>query len=312
MQPITVYRGLGIASKRHLRGSLSQTVCLLCSEPLYPALMFSWQCSDFKCLWTYHHTPAYNYEDAERLLRRLMYPGDPTGYPRTLRPPDNNGSITPPAQLPAAQPPPPTQPVPTQSATQSTKIHCATPDCYTMSRNRTQGSRSCIENRCKKCCVQAAGNAMRGGYPRKACHTHSQSEIMARQMPTPVPEPQPIQGTQDPIATANEVQIAAPSTPPFPPQLETPTPLRPPQTNATIRPVPVAASQVQRVEPRALAQPVGGTWAAKRSKAILEAQSIKTLKVQQHEMDEQQKRTCVLVVYHTVRVCPSILCDCSC
>jgi hypothetical protein len=225
MQPITVYRGLGVASKRHLRGSLSQTVCLFCPEWLYPALMYFWQCSNFQCLWTFHHTPAYYYEDAERLLRRLMYPGDPTEYPRTLRPPDNNASIVPPAQLPAAQPPLPTQLVSTQSATQSTKIYCATPDCYTMSRNRTQGSRSCIENKCKKCCVQAAGNAMKGGHPRKACHTHFQSEIMACRLPTPIPESQPIQGTQDLMAAASEVHIVARSTPPLSPQSETPAPV---------------------------------------------------------------------------------------
>ena len=289
-KPITVHRGLGVASKRHLRGSLSQTVCLLCSEWLFPVLMDFLQCPDFQCLWTYHHTPAYNYEDAERFLRRLIYPGDPTGYPRTLRPPDSN-AIVPPVQPPMSQLPPPTQLVPsTQAPTQSTKIHCMTPNCYTMSRNRTQGSRSCIKNKCKKCCVLAAGNAMRSGHARKACHTHSQSEIMACRMPVPVPgvpEPQPITRTQNLTPAAGEVQGSAPSTPPLPPQSETSALVPLPQPRANTHPVPAAASQVPHVEPRGLAQPVGGTWANKRSNAILEAQSIKT---------------CVLVVYYTVRV----------
>jgi hypothetical protein len=93
---------------------------------------------------------------------------------------------------------------------------------------------------------------------------------------------------------------------PPPPQSETPAPV--PLAQSTFL-VPAAASQVQHVEPRGLAQPVGGTWAKKRNNAILEAQSIKTLKVQQHEMDEQQKRTCMLVVYHTVRVLFYLFCD---
>lgn len=120
----------------------------------------------------------------------------------------------------------------------------------------------------------------------------------------PVPEPQPIPGTQD-LTAAGEAQ--GPGLTP-PPQSETPAPVPLPQTT---HPIPAASSQVpsQHVEPRGLAQPVGGTWANKRSNAISEAQSIKTLKVQQHEMYEQQKRTCVLVVYHTVCVHFIILYD---
>ena len=118
-------------------------------------------------------------------------------------------------------------------------------------------------------------------------------------MPVPIPEPQPVPGSQDLTAVAREVPVSAPSTPSLQPQ--PPAPVPPPQPSATSRPVP-AASQVQHVEPHGIAQPVGGTWANRRSNAILEAQAIKTLKVQQHEMDEQQKRTCVLVVYHTVCV----------
>jgi hypothetical protein len=150
---------------------------------------------------------------------------------------------------------------------------------------------------------------MRSGHARKACHTHTQPEIMAGRMPVPVHEPQHIPGTHDITAAAGEVQGSelARSTPrsPLSPSIQPKTPASvplPSQPRATARPVHAAASQFQHVEPRGLAQPVGGTWASKRSNAISEAHSIKTLKGQQHEMDEQQKRTCMLVVYHTVRV----------
>jgi hypothetical protein len=166
-----------------------------------PVLIDFLQFSDFQCLCTYHHTPAYNYKDSECFLKHFIDPGDPTGYPQTLCPSDSN-AIAPPVQLPVLHPPPLMQPVPTQSA----KITCATPNCYTMSRNPMQGSRSCIGNKCKKCCVLAAGNAMRSRYARKACQTgmHSQSEIMAGRMSVPIPERQHIPGTQD--FTAGKVQ----------------------------------------------------------------------------------------------------------
>src|SRR5271168_4979603 len=38
---------------------------LLSGQMMYPLLTAFLQCSDFKCLWTYHHTPAYVSEDAE-------------------------------------------------------------------------------------------------------------------------------------------------------------------------------------------------------------------------------------------------------
>ena len=54
------------------------------------------------------------------------------------------------------------------------------------------------------------------------------------------------------------------------------------------------------MQPRGLAQPVGGTWAKNLNQAELQRQYTKNLKVQQHAMDEQMKRTCLFVVYHTV------------
>ena len=118
---------------------------------------------------------------------------------------------------------------------------------------------------------------------------------MARRMSILVPKSQPISGTQVLTAAASEVQNSIPLDPSLlsshQPESETPAiPVPPPQPRATPRPEPVVATQIQHVEPRGLAQPVGRTWANKRNNTILEAQSIKTLKVQQHEMDEQQKK----------------------
>jgi hypothetical protein len=47
---------------------------------------------------------------------------------------------------------------------------------------------------------------------------------------------------------------------------------------------------------------MGGTWAKKHGNIIVNAQTVKNLKVQQHDKDVQQKRTCMLVVYHTVYI----------
>ena len=42
-------------------------------------------------------------------------------------------------------------------------------------------------------------------------------------------------------------------------------------------------------------------WANSQAAAEQEKISIKSLKIQQHEMDERRKRTCILIIYHTVR-----------
>jgi len=200
-------------------------------------------------------------EDALRLLVRLSHgPVHPSGLPRDLRPPSPN--------LPPA-------------ATQGNKIDCARSDCRTVSGSRTQGSKACLENKCKKCCIQASADAFANGRARKQCHAHSQPETIARA------------NTQPQLTTL-------PQNPPigFPltPQPTQPALVEPPEPPTT-QPRQSAAT----IQPRGLAQPVGGTWAKNLNQAESQRQNLKSLKVQKHTMDEQMKRTCLFVVYHTVR-----------
>lgn len=64
------------------------------------------------------------------------------------------------------------------------------------------------------------------------------------------------------------------------------------------------ASQVpaptQRPNIRSLAQPLAPGWGRLYGQANQEKLSTKNLKIQNHELDEQRKRTCTLVLYHTV------------
>jgi hypothetical protein len=134
------------------------------------------QCSS--CYWTLFHTPAYKYEDAQRLLNRLRYPGHPSGYPADLGPPETFPRAPPPPSQPT---PPAVQPaVPQPITTQGNKIHCSNPNCRTLLGTRTQGSKTCVENKCKRCCKQAALYVAQNSQARKQCHAHSQPEILAQ------------------------------------------------------------------------------------------------------------------------------------
>ena len=112
------------------------------------------------CHWTRFHTDPYNYDDAQRLLRRYTYPGDPSGFPRNLRPP-----------------PPPLLP-PSQAA--EGRLVCTTLTCKTQGGVRTQANQNCIEYKCKKCCTRAAREATESGQARRGCKAHGQPEVTAR------------------------------------------------------------------------------------------------------------------------------------
>ncbi|KAF8965145.1 hypothetical protein BDZ97DRAFT_1918568 [Flammula alnicola] len=254
MNPIRIYEGKG--ARPEMRGSIVQS----CSS----------------CYWTVYHTPAYNYEDAKWLLNRLRYPGHPSGIPRDLRPPE----ARPPAPTPPA-PQPTLPPASELTAPQGNKVLCATHNCHTQAGTSTQGSKTCIEHKCKRCCIQACLSASRNGQARKQCNAHSQPQIFLQQAPTifatgPVPS-----------------QASQPATPTFQPITE----------NLPVDSVPLPSTQSQAPQPiirlKPLAQPVGGTWSARHDIAVQKTASTKNLKVQQHEIEERKKRTVILVVYHT-------------
>ena len=126
----------------------------------------------------------------------------------------------------------------------------------------------------------------------KQCHVHSQPETVARADSQPQVTA-PLQNITPPVGF---LPRDVPSLTPPPNQLslvqshdipEPPAPTQPRQSAAT-------------VQPWGLAQPIGGTWAKNLNQAESQRQNTKNLKVQQHAMDEQMKRTCLFVVYHTV------------
>ncbi|KAH9484515.1 hypothetical protein JR316_0003997 [Psilocybe cubensis] len=291
MPPIAIYKATGSPSKRHLKGSLCQT------------------CSDYRCLYTYHHTPAYIYEDAQRLLHRINFPDDPQGYPRTLRP---YISISNTANHSSSQPNQTQQRRAQSNSTGvipipiSDKLLCTVSTCFTKSGTRTQGSRTCIENKCKTCCTKACKDAISKQAFRKACHAHRQPENVpyAPDISTPA-SPERISQVHSPplppLSTQSVTQNISISPPPSPFNISASqvSPNQSPNQDMVISTPPATQFGLGQVIPRGLAQPVGGTWAQKRTGLLSHTRNLKSLKVKQHEMDEQRKRTCILVVYHT-------------
>jgi hypothetical protein len=72
---------------------------------------------------------------------------------------------------------------------------------------------------------------------------------------------------------------------------------------------PALNSSARPVVCRSLAQPLDVEWATHRQAAQDERATIRTRKIQQQEMDERKKRTCLLVVYHTVSLSHSEPCS---
>ena len=63
---------------------------------------------------------------------------------------------------------------------------------------------------------------------------------------------------------------------------------------------PVAAASAPSTQRKPLAQPMGGTWSSRHDTATQKTQSLKTLKIQQHEIEEHKKRTIMLIIYYVV------------
>ncbi|KAF8957710.1 hypothetical protein BDZ97DRAFT_1762698 [Flammula alnicola] len=266
MNPIRIYEGKG--TRPEMRGA----ICQSCSS----------------CFWTVFHTPAYNYDDAQRLLHRLRYPGHATGYPADLRPPEKLARAPPPQSTPpalgAALQPAATQPI----ATQGNKIHCSNADCRTLSGTRTQGSKTCIENKCKRCCKQAALYAAQNFRARKQCHAHSQPELYAQQVTSPA-----AQAVSDLTQPQPPTQFVA--QPLVQSVVSLPRSVIQPENSPAVAVPPPPPLPTQR---RSLAQPMGGTWSSQHDTAVQKTQSLKSFKIQQHEIEERKKRTIMLIIYY--------------
>ena len=241
-----------------------------------------------------------------------MYPGHPSGLPQDLRPPSNS-------------PPPPT-------ATQVARNDCATPTCTTNSGIRTKGNANCIDKTCKTCCIETAVEARRMGISRGRCAPHGQPEIMALGSgmlhnflhcsyvsysislasigPPPTQPSQPLNHmlTQDPptITTPNAAKPTTPGPTLSLLHVDASTPGHASASPALNQDDTISNSRVPAVtlprQPniRSLAQPLAPGWGRLYEQANQEKLLTKNLKIQNHELDEQRKRTCTLVLYHTV------------
>ncbi|KAJ6547957.1 hypothetical protein DFH09DRAFT_926742, partial [Mycena vulgaris] len=156
-------------------------------------------------------------------------------------------------------------PAPTTPANDGTGIFCAVETCRTNGGNRTRGSMNCIEFKCKSCCGRAFNDALDSNRVRDACPKH---HVLASAGLPPAPaifDPHPIP----------HPHVAAP---------------------------PIPATQPLRRQPappeRRLAQPIGPLWRDVRAGAVEGEVARRDLKAQQLVMDERQKRTIELVIYH--------------
>jgi hypothetical protein len=120
------------------------------------------------------------------------------------------------------------------------------------------------------------------------------------------------------VASANSSQL--PNTPHVDPQIscrlqiaqhpvETPPSQSHSQSQAPGVTAPLPQAKAAQSEPRdptrkaprqSLAQPLDDEWAKVYNAADRERQMMKTLKIQQQEMEDRKKRTCLLVLFHTV------------
>jgi hypothetical protein len=218
-------------------------------------------------------------EDAERLLIRLNDPTNPTGLPAVLRvaPP-----LSPLQQLPAINP---TQNPPATQALNNTRIFCSNSTCVTKSGTRTPGNNECIAKSCLGCCRSSAAQAHDTGIGRNKCQPHKQPQVLQQVVRLPQPEPQAV-----PVAPQAVPQEHPPTS--SQPPIQLPPPVETPQ-----QPPPPEPTQPRR---RPLAQPIAPAWANQQAAAEQEKISIKSLKIQHHEMDERRKRTCMLIVYYMV------------
>ena len=207
-------------------------------------------------------------EDAERLLIRLNDPTNPAGLPTLLRPGPPPSPLHQPLAINPTQNPPATQ------ALNGYRIHCSNSTCVTKSGARTPGNNECIAKLCIGCCRLSTAQARDTGIERSKCQPHKQPQVI----PQPQAEP-PSQERSSPLPSQPSNQR--------PPAVETPQLSHPPEPTQSRR--------------RPLAQPIAPAWANQQAAAEEEKISIKSLKIQQHEMDERRKRTCMLIVYHMVR-----------
>lgn len=186
------------------------------------------------------------------------------------------------------------------SAATSGRIDCVTPDCVTSSGTRTHGNRLCIENKCKKCYINATHAAQAQQHGRARCNIHSQPAVWGRHAPVApspsvdapadggsvIPDPPPAIAPSAPVAGPSSSQETVPQAPAHPPSQRAPS---------------------RRRGDMPLSQPCGPGWTKKRNEATDVRSAVLSQKQQNQEAEERRKRTCTLVIWYQVSVIP-LLC----
>ncbi|KAJ7210574.1 hypothetical protein B0H12DRAFT_1225043 [Mycena haematopus] len=236
-------------------------------------------CSSRDCHWTtFHTTVAYIMEDAEALCERVICRERGLEIPADKLVPLRLATAT---VAPTAT---------------GTGVNCATPTCRTAKGNRTRGCLTCIDFKCKTCCNNAALDARASNVARSSCPTHHSPAVMGLQ-PGAAAAPAPA------IAPGNDLPPQPPHAPPaFQAQAPQPAAAQPAAAATTphgARP----AMQPHRI----LANPLGPLWLNARAGSVQEDNMRQDLKAQQLAMDERQKRTIELVIYHAIKLNPLVL-----
>lgn len=231
---------------------------------------------------------------------------------------------------------PPSPVTPTPPTTQANRIYCANTNCVTKQGPRTQGSKTCIEHKCKACCIRAVSRAETEGVGRARCNAHVQAAVapsitLPQALPSSnIPPPRPSttnnsgelirlpQRMIEPIMLSASTTTSCPGQALLtPPSTQPVTPLQRPVRLPAVPSLPQPLPSTQQVPPsthplvvsrpprptaprRSLAQPLDDEWAMIHTAAKQEKHQMKTLKFQQQEMEERKRRTCQLIIYHTV------------
>lgn len=211
-----------------------------------------------------YHTCAYIYSDAQELLQRL--------HQRLA-----NVAVVAQTQLWPAEPPLPT--------TLPGSVKCSN-GCLTQQGRAKQANTKCIAHMCSDCCASAARTAVKYNLERDACKTHKQSLIRPHildLLPVPV-------ATVAPAIHAGPVTLLGPVAPLAVAAVQ----------SAPHNPLPPGPSQGAKNNRRSLAQPLPPTWTSNFREADYEKQKIESLKMKNHRLAEERKKTIEFILYHTV------------
>jgi len=175
------------------------------------------------------------------------------------------------------------------------RIYCSNSTCITKSGSRTPGNNECCAKLCLGCCRSSTARALDTGIGRSRCQPHKQPQVF------PQVVTQPLAASVVPIPQAIPGVVSQPQAVPGVPSQAIPQEHLPLPNQPLNRPSPGPPPEPTQPRRRPLAQPIAPAWANSQAAAEQEKISIKSLKIQQHEMDERRKRTCILIIYHTVR-----------